>query len=297
MKSEFESMLKSMRPQQKRKIVVVNAIDPNGLRAVENAYNMGFVDVILCGNESDIKHAAETNNIDISKWEIIQCDDEISCAKRAVELVRENRADIIMKGHIHTADVLRPVLNRESGIRDSGVLSHVSVMHSLRCNRRLFLTDMAMVMYPDLDKKVQMVKNAVALAHSMGVDMPRVAPVCAVETVNPAMQATLDAEELRKMNECGEIVGCKISGPVGFDIAVSKDAAAAKGITGPVQGDADVILFDNIEAGNNVVKTMVIFGDWIFGGVVIGARVPVIINSRSDNDVSKLFSICCACNM
>ena len=297
MNPEFKSMLDTMRPKQKRTIVVVNAIDPHGLRAVANAHNMGFVDVILCGNQDDIKNVTETNNIDISNWDIVHCDEELACAKRAVELVHENRADIIMKGQIHTADVLRPVLNRESGIRNADILSHVSVMHSLTKKRRLFLTDMAMVTYPDLDKKIQMVKNAVALARSMGVETPRVAPVCAVETVNPAMQATLDAEELRKMNERGEITDCLVSGPVGFDIAVSKDAAIAKGITGPVQGDADVILFDNIEAGNNVVKTMVIFGDWIFGGVVIGARAPVIINSRSDSDVSKLFSICCACNM
>ncbi len=294
---EFESMLNAMRPQQKRTIVVVNAIDPNGLHAVEQAYKMNFVNVILCGNEQEIKSVAKQNNINLYDWEIIHCNDEISCAKRAVELVHEKRANIIMKGLIHTADVLRPVLNRETGIRGNGVLSHVSVMHNLSENRRLFLTDMAMVMYPDLQTKVQMINNAVKMVRNMGTEIPRVAPVCAVETINPAMQATLDAEELRKMNERGEIKNCIVSGPMGLDVAISKQAAQIKGITGPVTGNADIILFANIEAGNNTVKSMVHFGNWIFGGVVIGAQAPIIINSRSDDDISKLFSVCCACTI
>ena len=198
---------------------------------------------------------------------------------------------------IHTADILRAVLNRDTGIRGDGILSHVSVLYSPSLNRRLFLTDIAMVMYPDLDKKVQLIKNAVSLAHHMGVEKPRVAPLCAVETLNPAMQATIDADALQKMNVNGEILGCVISGPISFDIAVSRDAAKIKQYAGPIQGDADILLFDNIEAGNNTIKAMVQFGDWIFGGVIIGARVPVIVNSRSDSDVSKLFSIACACSM
>ena len=131
----------------------------------------------------------------------------------------------------------------------------------------------------------------------MGVQKPLVAALCAVETLNPAMQATIDADTLQKMNANGEISDCVISGPISFDIAVSRDAAKIKRYNGPIQGDADILLFDNIEAGNNTIKAMVQFGDWIFGGVVIGARVPVIVNSRSDSDISKLFSIACACSM
>ena len=131
----------------------------------------------------------------------------------------------------------------------------------------------------------------------MGLDCPRVAPLCAVETLNPAMQATLDAAALHKMNLSGEIDGCIISGPISFDIAVSQSAATTKGYNGPIHGDADILLFDNIEAGNNTIKAMVQFGDWIFGGVVLGARAPIVLNSRSDSDLSKLFSICCACTM
>ena len=159
------------------------------------------------------------------------------------------------------------------------------------------MTDIAMVMYPDLETKVNLINNAVNFVRAMGVDMPRVAPLCAVETLNPKMQATVDADALWAMNERGEIKNCIVSGPIAFDIAVSKSAAEKKGVAGPVAGDADILLFHNIEAGNNTIKAMVQFGDWTFGGLILGARVPIVLNSRSDSDVSKLFSIACACTM
>ena len=297
MNTEFEKLLLSMRPDKMRTVSVANAIDANVLSSLQTAHKMGFVSAILCGDEQEIKSVADKNNIDISMFEIRHCDNELSAANMAVSLVRDGRADILMKGLIHTADILRAVLNRETGIRGDGILSHVSVLYSPKLQRKLFLTDIAMVMYPDLEKKIQLVKNAVSLARHMGVQKPLVAALCAVETLNPAMQATIDADTLQKMNANGEISDCVISGPISFDIAVSRDAAKIKRYNGPIQGDADILLFDNIEAGNNTIKAMVQFGDWIFGGVVIGARVPVIVNSRSDSDISKLFSIACACSM
>lgn len=297
MNHDFEQFLLSMRPDCMRTVSVANATDVNVLLSVQTAYKLGFVNAILCGDEKEIKSVADENNIDISMFEIVHCDDELASANKAVSLIRDGRADILMKGLIHTADILRAVLNRETGIRGNGILSHVSVLYSPKLQRRLFLTDIAMVMYPDLDKKIQLVKNAVSLARHMGVQKPLVAPLCAVETLNPAMQATVDADVLQKMNANGEISDCVISGPISFDIAVSGNAAKIKQYNGPIQGDADILLFDNIEAGNNTIKAMVQFGDWIFGGVVIGANAPVIVNSRSDSDISKLFSIACACSM
>ncbi len=297
MNQDFEQFLLSMRPDKMRTVSVANATDANVLLSLQTAHKMGFVNAILCGDEKEIKSVADENNIDISMFEIVHCDDELASANMAVSLIRDGRADILMKGLIHTADILRAVLNRETGIRSNGILSHVSVLYSPKLQRRLFLTDIAMVMYPDLDKKIQLVKNAVSLARHMGVQKPLVAPLCAVETLNPAMQATVDADILQKMNTNGEISDCVISGPISFDIAVSRNAARIKQYSGPIQGDADILLFDNIEAGNNTIKAMVQFGDWIFGGVIIGANAPVIVNSRSDSDISKLFSIACACSM
>lgn len=297
MNHDFIEKLNTMRPNAPRTVALAAAEDVDALGAVCHARDMGFVNAILCGDEIRIKNLATEHGLDISGFEIINCDNDVAAAHTAVELVRNGRADILMKGLVHTADILRAVLNRETGIRGDGILSHVSVMYSHEYKRTLFMTDVAMVMYPDLETKVNLINNAVNFAHHMGVDMPRVAPLCAVETLNPKMSATVDADALRQMNERGEIQGCIISGPIAFDIAVSKSAADKKGITGPIAGDADILLFHNIEAGNNTVKAMVQFGDWIFGGVILGARAPIVINSRSDSDVSKLYSICCACTM
>ncbi len=298
MTPEFETMLMDMRPATPRTVAIACATDVHALNALSRAYEMGFANAILCGDENQIVTTALENNIDISPFQIIHCFDELSAANMAVSLVRSGRADILMKGLIHTADILRAVLNRETGIRESDVLSHVSVLYSPSRNRRLFLTDIAMVMYPTLEQKVDLIKNAVSFAKHMGCrECPHVATLCAVETLNPKMQATVDAAALLEMNKTGLLRDCILSGPISFDLAVSPDAVRAKGYRGLVAGDADILVFDNIEAGNNTIKSMVQFGDWIFGGVIIGARAPIVVNSRSDSDLSKLFSLCCACAM
>ena len=297
MNHDFIEKLKTMRPDTPRTVALASAEDIDAMRAVCRARDMGFVRAILCGDKDKIKSLATESGLDISDFEIVHCETDIDAAHTAVELVRVGRADILMKGLVHTADILRAVLNRDTGIRGDGILSHVAILYSHVFKRTLFMTDIAMVMYPDLETKVNLINNAVNFAHHMGVDMPRVAPLCAVETLNPKMQATIDADNLRQMNERGEITGCIVSGPIAFDIAVSKSAAKKKGVTGPIAGDADILLFHNIEAGNNTIKAMVQFGDWIFGGVVLGARAPIVLNSRSDSDLSKLYSICCACTM
>lgn len=297
MNQEFEQKLISMRPAQPKTIAVASAADCAVLQSVSHAYRLGLTRAILCGDASQIRACASDNNIDISDFEIVQCDDDIASAQCAVALVRSGRADILMKGLIHTADILRAVLNRDTGIRGDGILSHVAYMYSPTYGRPLFLTDIAMVMYPDLETKVGLINNAVNFARHMGVDTPRVAPLCAVETLNPKMQATVDADALHQMNARGEIKNCIVSGPIAFDVAVSESAARVKGVNNPVAGNADILLFHNIEAGNNTIKSMVQFGDWLFGGVVVGARAPIVLNSRSDSDMSKLLSIACACSM
>ncbi|MBQ8294277.1 MAG: bifunctional enoyl-CoA hydratase/phosphate acetyltransferase [Alphaproteobacteria bacterium] len=295
MTPELEAFILSSRPAHPRCIAVAAAGEVSILKSLSRAYELGFATAILCGVAHKIKSVATQHNIDISNFEIIDCADELAAATMAVSLVRDGRADILMKGLIHTADILRAVLNRETGIRGDGILSHVAVMYSPSYKRKLFLTDIAMVMYPDLDKKVGLIRNAVSFARRMGVPVPRVAPLCAVETLNPAMAATVDAVALRDMNAHGEIGDCIVGGPMAFDVAVSQSAAMTKGISDPVAGHADILLFHNIEAGNNTIKAMVQFGDWIFGGVVLGARAPIILNSRSDNSASRLYSIACAC--
>ncbi len=298
MNSDFERKLSEMRPTKMRTIALAGAEDPAALCAARRAFDMGFARTILCGAAARIQSVAREHGINISDFEIIDVHGEVETAAAAVSLVLDGRADILMKGLVHTADVLRAVLNRETGIRgSSGLLSHVAAMYSPSRNRLLFLTDVAMVMYPDLETKVRLIRNAVEFAHAAGVLCPRVAPLCPVETLNPAMQSTVDAAALRGKNESGEIDGCIVSGPIALDVAVSPAAANAKGITGPVAGNADILLFHDIDSGNSTVKAMTQFGDWIMGGLIMGARAPVVVNSRSDSDTAKMYSIACACQM
>ena len=297
MDQEFKEMLKGMCPVVPRRVGVIAAEDANVLKAVLAAYDMGFAESVLFGNKDKIKKIADTYSIDISKFEIVNANDYLEAAAMAVAAVRSGRVDTLMKGLIHTADVLRAVLNRENGIRDDGFLSQVSVMHSIAKNQTLFLTDCVMVPYPDLQQKVELINNAVQCAKCFGIKVPKVAPLAAIEIINPKMPATVEAAELTRMNQIGLIRDCVVDGPMALDGAISVAAATKKGMKSSVAGQADVLLFHNIEAANAVMKSMVYFGGFIFGSVVMGARVPILLNSRSDTDVSKLFSIACAAKL
>jgi phosphate butyryltransferase len=294
---DFDKMLLKMKPTKPRKIAVAAAEDVAVLGALAMGYNMGFCIPILCGSENEIRENAARQNIDISNWEIINTSNHVDAAHMAVSLVRDGRADILMKGLIKTADLLRVVLHRETGIRGSGIITHVAVLRNFTTRRQFILTDVAMVPYPDLSAKVAIVKNAVNFAHKFGNCNPLVAPLCSVEVVNPMMPATVDAAELTRMNQNGEITGCVIDGPISFDLATSADAVIAKGFNSPAAGKADILLFPNIDAGNMVLKSLTGFGGFVFGGLLMGRLVPVIVNSRSDSEQSKLFSIRCACNV
>jgi phosphate butyryltransferase len=291
----FCDILMEMKPEAPKMIAVAAAEDKTVLQALCEAYKMGFAEPILCGPVAKIKENAAALNLDISKFQIVDIASPSASASAAVSLVRNGHADILMKGLIQTADMLRAVLHREEGIRGAGVISHISVLYSEARDRTILLTDAAMLTNPDLKTKVEMVKNAVLFANKLGINNPRVAPLAAVEVVNPDMQATIDAAALTQMNRRGQINGCIIDGPLAFDVAVSESAAEKKGLLSDVAGNADILLFHNIDAGNSTLKSMVHFGDFIFGGILMGAKAPIIVNSRSDSEISKLFSIACAC--
>lgn len=297
MNPDFVQKLNTMRPNAPRTIALAAADDAAALSACAIARDMGFAHTKLFGPKNAIEQIADKNKIDMTNFEITDITSEHDSTTAAVKSVRDGRADILMKGHTHTADILRAVLNKETGIRGPGKLSHVSVLYSPALNRTLMMTDVGMVMYPDLATKVALINNAVAVAHKLGIQNPAVVPLAAVETINPAMQATLDADALTKMNQNGEITGCRVFGPLAFDGAVSESAARIKGIKSDIAGHADILVFHNIEAANSTVKSLTIFGGFIFGGIVVGARAPIVINSRSDSDMSKMFSIALACKM
>ena len=217
-----------------------------------------------------------------------------AAALKAVELVSSGKADMMMKGLIDTANFLRAVLNKEVGLRTGKQMSHIAVFEIPGFDRLIFLTDAAFNMYPELKEKIDIVNNAVMVAKSIGVETPKVAPICAVEVVNPAMQATLDAATLSKMNERGQIKGCIIDGPLALDNAISVEAAQHKKITSPVAGKADILLMANIEAGNAMYKCLTYTTKSKNGGLLAGAAAPVIVTSRADSPESKMNSIALA---
>lgn len=288
---KLEQILELAIKNKKKTLSVAVAQDKEVLTAVIKAVELGIVDAVLVGDETQIRDIANDNNLDLSSVKIIDEKDKLKAAAKAVELVSNGSANCIMKGMLGTADLLRAVLNKEAGLRGDGLLSHVMVYSLKNYSKLLFITDGGMVPYPDLNEKVAILKNAVKIAHALDIENPKVAPICAVEIVNSSMTATLDAAALTVMNKRGQIKGCIVDGPLGFDNAISKQAAQHKGIISPVAGDADILLVPSIESGNFLGKSLTYFAEAQSAGIIVGAKCPIILVSRADSALSKLYSI------
>ena len=295
MVKNFDDLMELAKKQDKIKLSVAAAEDDEVLIAVEAARSMGIVDAVLVGDEKKIKAAAKANSIDITNYEIINSTNPQESAIKAVSLVSSGIADFLMKGFIPTSVLLKAALDKEVGLRTGALLSHVMVYSVPDYHKLMFLTDGGMCTYPDLSQKVQIVNNAVKVAKALGINPVHVAPLCAVEVVNPDMQATLDAAALSKMSDRKQIKDCIIDGPLALDNAISKEAAEHKGINSPVAGNADVLLVPNIEAGNLLGKSMTYFGHAKSAGIIMGAKCPIVLVSRADTHESKLYSIALGC--
>ena len=290
----FAEVLQKAKDQETKKVAVAVAQDKPVLEAIRDAKEQGIADAMLVGEKSQIEAIAAEIGMDLSNFEIVDEKDSVKAALKAVELVSSGKADMLMKGLIDTANFLRAVLNKEVGLRTGKLMSHVGVFQLNNFDRLLFLTDAAFNMYPELKDKVDIVKNAVTVAQAVGVEKPKVAPICAVEVVNPSMQATVDASILSKMNDRGQIKGCFIDGPLALDNALSEEAAAHKGVTGPVAGRADILLMPNIEAGNIMYKTLTYTTECKSGALLVGTSAPVVLTSRNDSHETKMYSIALA---
>ncbi len=292
--NSFEDVLRKVKEGPVKKVAVAVAQDEPVLEAIRDARAEGIAEAILVGDKEKIVEAAQKINMPLDGVEVIDEKDNGKACLTAVELVSSNQADMVMKGLIDTATFLRAVLNKEKGLRTGKILSHVAIFDIPALKRIILLTDAAMNIAPDLMTKKQILENAVGIASAIGISMPKVAPVCAVEVVNPDMQPTIDAAVLSKMNERGQIKGCIVDGPLAIDNALSIEAAKHKGINSPVAGQADIILVPNIETGNVMYKTLVYTASAKNGGILAGAAAPVILTSRADSPESKLFSIALA---
>ncbi|MCI8957270.1 MAG: phosphate butyryltransferase [Eubacterium sp.] len=295
MSKSFDDLLAQVAECPKKTVAVACAQDDAVLEAVKAAKDRGIADAILVGDESKIRTIASVIKMDLSTYKIINVEDTIEAARTAVKLVHDGEADMYMKGLIDTKSFLRSVLDKEVGLRTDKTLSHVCVFEVKGIDHLLFLSDVAFVPYPDLDTKANIIRNTVEIAHACGVECPKVAPLAAVEVVNPKMPCTVDAEALTKMNESGEIEGCIIDGPLSLDLAIDSQAAFHKGTTDrKIVGNADVLLFPDIHAGNITYKCLVHTADCKNGNILTGTSAPVILTSRSDEFEVKVNSIALA---
>lgn len=287
----FEEIIKVAKEKGPKIIAVAVAQDSDVLNAVNYAKDMGIANAILVGDKNEIEKAANASAVDISKFPVIDIKEKVAACRKAVELVSTGKAHIVMKGLVDTSIMLKAVLDEEIGLRTGNILSHVGVFHVPGYDRLFYVTDPAMNIAPNLMQKKQIIENAIQVANALGNDNPKVAILAAVEKVNPKMQATIDAAELVRMNETGELKGCVVGGPFALDNAVSVEASKHKGITHPVAGNAEILMVPVIEAGNMLYKSMVYFGRANLAGIVVGAKAPVVLTSRADSDEAKLNSI------
>ena len=292
MSKSFDDLISKVSECSVKKVAVAVAQDSAVLEAVKAAKERNIAEAILVGDADKIKEIAASENMDLSGYEIIDEKDDYTAALKAVELVHTGKADMYMKGLIDTKSFLKSVLDKEVGLRTGKTLSHVCVFEIEGIDHLLFLSDVAFMTYPSLEEKVHIVENTVEVCHACGIPNPKVAPLAAVEVVNPKMPVTVDAAVLTKMCEEGKINGCIIDGPLSLDLAIDAEAAKHKHAEDrKIVGDADVLLFPDIHAGNLVYKCLVHTAKVKNGNILTGTKAPVILTSRSDDFETKVNSI------
>lgn len=282
------------RSRPKKKAIVAAAEDEPVLSAIKDAQGNGIIDPILIGNMELIKKISGEIGYDLSTAELIEDNNPASAARLAVKMIREGKGQILIKGLVSSADYLRAILDKEIGLRTGALLSHIGLFEVPSYHKILAITDAAQNIAPDLSEKISIINNSVNLYHRLGIMNPKIAIIGAVETVNPKMQATLDAACLTMMNKRKQFKGCIIDGPLAFDNAISKEAAEHKGIASEVAGDPDIIFAPEIETANALYKCLTYLAGATVAAVILGAMVPIVLTSRSDTDRSKLMSIALA---
>jgi phosphate acetyltransferase len=269
---------------------VAHPCDESSLRGAVEAGQMGLLKPILVGPKARIEAVAAQFGIDLSGCEFVDAPHSVGSAETAVRLAREGRAQMLMKGSLHTDELMAAVVKRETGLRTGRRISHCFIMDVPAIDRVVVITDAAINIFPTLEDKVHIVQNAIDLAHALGLEMPKVAILSAMETVNPQVPSTIEAAALCKMAERGQITGGVLDGPLALDNAIDLGAAKIKKITSPVAGQADILVVPDLEAGNMLAKSLSFMADADAAGIVLGARVPIILTSRADSVPTRLAS-------
>jgi phosphate butyryltransferase len=288
----FEELIGSVNKQTGTKIVaVVGADDPHTLEAVCKAQRDNIVEPVLLGDRASIVEALKMIGEDPDAMEILDVPNVAEAAFSAVHLVRQGKAEIIMKGRIQTAELLHAVVAKETGLQTQKLMSLVAFHEIPGYHKLLCITDGGMVMYPSLDEKKRILQNAVDVCHSMGIMEPKVAVLAAVEITNPKMPESVDAAALKQMNLQGEIAGCIVEGPISYDLAMSMESAKIKEYSSPVSGDPDILLVPNITVGNVLAKALVVSAGAKMAGFIVGAKAPVVLTSRGSSSEDKYLSL------
>ncbi|GEN52137.1 phosphate butyryltransferase [Halobacillus faecis] len=276
-------------------VAVAQAADDEVLKAVKLARASNLAEFFLVGDQSEIESKSKAVDLDLSQEgiEVIHASEKDS-ARVAVKAVHSGEAHVVMKGHIDTKSLLKAVLDKEYGLRKGSVLSHVALFEIPGRDKLIYLTDAAMNIAPSLEEKVQIINNAVEVATRAGWENPKVAPLAAVEVVNPSMTATQDAAMLTQMNRRGQLKNCIVDGPLAFDNAVDPKAAEQKGIVSEVAGQADILVVPSIEVANALYKSFIYFANGKVAGVISGAKAPIVLTSRADDAESKIYSLALA---
>ena len=278
-------------------IAVAAAHDPEVLKAVDRAQREGLVQATLVGDWPAIEAYATETGVELSGVKITHEPDPGRAARHVVGLAREGRGGVVVKGQIKTAELLRVALNRDVGIRGRGLLTHVAVFELPGLERLIYLSDSGVMLYPDVYQKLEIINNVVAVAHLFGLAEPRVAILAASDTVHPKIPASIDALALAKMAEQGWVEGAVVDGPLGLELAISPEAAQLEESDSPIAGLADVLIVPNVEAGNIVAKGLMYFAHARMAGLVVGAKVPIVISSRADSAETRYLSLAMAALM
>jgi len=287
----FDEILDAARARGPISIAVAVAHDPDVIEALKRARESGLAEGILVGKENEIRGLARDSGFDLSSTQIVNEPDPAAATRQAIALVREGRAALLMKGKTATASLIRAVLDKDSGLRANRQLSQVIVFRAPGFDRLMLLTDAAINIAPTLVQKAELCRNAIDVARAIGIEKPNIAALCALELVNPEMPATVDAAALCAMNRRGQIPGCYIEGPIALDAPLSKFAAERKNIQSPAVENTDIFLAPDIEAANILYRALVYFAKAESGGIVWGARVPLVLLSRAETPETKVRSI------
>lgn len=291
----FDDLLEQVKKQPEKRLVAVNGVDESTLEALNEAVEMGLVSAILTGDKGKIEESCSKLNIDIKNYKIIHTKTEREAAEKAVKLIHDGNAEIIMKGLVTTDSFMKVLLKKDYGLVPSkGVLSHVALMSNPNYHKMLVFSDAGVIPYPDLEKKISMTRYLIQTARALGIEKPKVAVIAPTEQIIISIQSCMDGATIAKMSEHGQIKGGLVDGPMALDVAINKESASVKGFTSPVAGDADCLLFPNIDAANVFYKTNSKLCKAQMAGVIAGAKVPAVVSSRGDSEKTKLNSIAVA---